>query len=45
MKVIAEITDEVFGESSIPFKNPKIRKGARGIVIRNDGKIAILYKT
>lgn len=44
MKVIIEIPDEMFGEKSIAFNNPKIRKGARGIVQRKDGLIAIFYK-
>ena len=42
--VIARITDETFGEESKEFNNPKIRKGARGIVQREDGKIAIFCK-
>ena len=44
MKVITEITDEIFGDKSIPFKNPIIRYGARGIVEREDGMIAIFHK-
>lgn len=44
MNTIIEITDEMFGEKSIAFKNPKIRRGARGIVQRKDGLIAIFNK-
>lgn len=32
MNIITEITDDTFGIESIPFDNPKIRYGARGIV-------------
>lgn len=45
LNVISEITDETFGEKSVEFKDPIIRYGARGIVEREDGKIAIFYKT
>lgn len=44
MNVIAEITDEMFGYKSIPFNNPKVRYGARGIVVREDGCIAVFNK-
>lgn len=44
MNVIAEITDEMFGLESVPFNNPKIRYGARGIVKRDDGRIAVFNK-
>ena len=44
LKLIAEITDETFGEKSIPFNNPTIRYGARGIVERENNLIAIVYK-
>lgn len=44
MNVIVEITDEMFGEKSIPFNQPEIRYGARGIVEREDGCIAIFNK-
>lgn len=44
MKVIAEITDEVFGKKIQEFNNPYIRYGARGIIRRPDGKIAIFNK-
>ena len=45
MNCIRVLTDEDFGLKSIPFNNPRIRYGARGIVIREDGKIAIFNKT
>lgn len=44
MNIITEITDEMFGIKTIPFNNPKIRYGARGIVKREDEKIAVFYK-
>lgn len=44
MHVIAEITDEMFGLEKLPFCTPKVRFGARGIVKREDGKIAIFFK-
>lgn len=44
MNVIIEITDEMFGKKSIPFNNPKIRYGARGIIEREDGYIAVFNK-
>ena len=45
MNCIKIIKDEDFGLKSIAFNNPRIRIGARGIVIRDDGKIAIFNKT
>lgn len=45
MNCIRILIDEDFGLKSIPFNNPRIRYGARGIVIREDGKIAIFNKT
>ena len=44
MNIIAEITDEMFGMETVPFNNPKIRYGARGIVKRDDGLIAVFNK-
>ena len=44
MNIICEITDECFGEESVEFNNPYVRYGARGIVQREDGKIAIFNK-
>lgn len=45
MELICKITDEDIGEKIIDMKNPKLRLGARGIVIRDDGKIAIFNKS
>jgi len=44
MNIICKITDNDIGENYIEIENPKIRLGARGIVIRDDGKIAIFNK-
>ena len=44
MNLICRITDNDIGEKNIEFDNPRIRKAARGIVIRDDGKIAIFNK-
>lgn len=44
MNVIVEITDEMFGNKSVEFNNPRVREGARGIVRREDGKIAVFNK-
>ena len=41
MEIIANITDEIFGEVPAEMDNPKQRVGARGIVVREDGKIAL----
>lgn len=45
MNIIAEIVDEDFGITSVPFNNPRVRYGARGIIEREDGLIAIFNKT
>ena len=45
MKCIVEITDKEFNKEIIPFSNPIVRQGARRIVLREDGKIAIFNKT
>ena len=39
MELICKITDEVIGETSVEMNNPRLRFGARGIIIREDGKI------
>lgn len=44
MNLICKLTDEDIGEKYIELKNPELRLGARGIVIRDDGKIAIFNK-
>lgn len=45
MELICKITDEDIGEKFTNMENPKLRLGARGIVIREDGKIAIFNKS
>lgn len=44
MELIYKVTDEDIGEKSIQMKEPRVRRGARGIVIREDGKIAVFNK-
>ncbi|MBR6033791.1 MAG: NUDIX domain-containing protein [Clostridia bacterium] len=44
MDLICKITDRDIGEDYIEMENPKIRYGARGIVLRDDGKIAVFNK-
>lgn len=43
-KCIATITDKDFGDEIIPFSKPRKRIAARGIIIRQDGKIALFNK-
>lgn len=45
MCMLIKITDEDIGEVSKDMNNPRLRLGARGIVIREDGKIAIFNKS
>ncbi len=45
MNIISVLVDEDFNLNSIPFNDPRIRYGARGIVKRQDGKIAIFNKS
>ncbi len=45
MNVICKITDKDIGCEYHELENPKIRLAARGIVIRNDGKIAVFNKS
>lgn len=45
MGLICAITDKDLNEKSVEISNPKLRYGARGIVIRNDGKIAVFNKS
>lgn len=44
MNCIRVLVDEDFGLNSVEFNNPRIRKGARGIIINSDGKIAVFNK-
>lgn len=45
MSMLFKITDEDVGEVSKNMDNPRLRLGARGIVVREDGKIAIFNKS
>ena len=43
MKCLKKITDEDLDLEAIPLNNPKHRLGARGIILNDKSKIAILY--
>lgn len=45
MELICKVTDKDIGKVPAEMNNPKLRLGARGIVIREDGKIAIFNKS
>ena len=45
MNILFKITDKDFGIEPIEMKDFRLRKAARGIVIREDGKIAIQNKS
>ncbi len=45
MSMLFKITDEDVGEVSKNMDNPRLRLGARGIVVREDGKIAVFNKS
>ncbi len=45
MELICKIMDEDIGEVSVKMDNPRLRLGARGIVVREDGKIAVFNKS
>ena len=45
MKIIFKLTDEDFNLDIKPFDNPRCRMGARGIVLNDEGKIAVLNKS
>lgn len=45
MELIYKVTDSDIGEIPVEMENPKVRLGARGIVIREDGKIAVFNKS
>lgn len=45
MDLICKLTDNDIGGVFEEIENPEIRVGARGIVIRDDGKMAVFYKT
>ena len=44
INLIAEIKDEDIGEKSVPVEKYRVRYGARGIVFKEDGKIAVFNK-
>ena len=44
MELIYKVTDKDIGEIPVEMKNPRTRLGARGIVVREDGKIAVFNK-
>lgn len=44
MNIICKITDSDIGEEYIENQNPRIRYASRGIVVRDDGKIAVFNK-
>ena len=44
MELIYKVTDADIGETAVEMENPRVRLGARGIVIREDGKIAVFNK-
>ena len=45
MGCIRIVKDNDFGLDEKEFNNPFIRLGARGIIVRDDGKIAVFYKS
>ena len=45
MELIYKVTDTDIGETPVEMENPRLRIGARGIVIREDGKIAVFNKS
>lgn len=45
MELICKITDLDIGEEVLKMENPRLRLAARGIVIREDGKIAVFNKS
>lgn len=44
MKYIGSLTDEDFGLKTKKLNNPIERTSARGIIVNNEGKVAILHK-
>lgn len=45
MSLICKLTDQDIGEEYFELENPELRLSSRGIVVREDGKIAVFYKT
>ena len=44
MNNIMILTDEYFGIKPLPLNNPRIRYGARGIVLNDEKNVAVFYK-
>lgn len=44
-ELICKVLDEDIGEVSTKMNEPRLRRGARGIVVREDGKIAVFNKS
>ena len=44
MDLICKITDEDIGEEMVQMQNPFHRKASRGIVLDDEGKMAVFYK-
>ncbi len=44
MKLITKVTDEDIGEEIVEMKEPIYRKAARGIVLDEQGNMAVFYK-
>ena len=44
MELIYKVTDKDIGETAKEMEEPRIRYGARGIVVKEDGKIAVFNK-
>ena len=44
-ELICKVLDEDIGEVSTKMDEPRLRRGARGIVVREDGKIAVFNKS
>ena len=44
MKLIAKVTDEDIGEEMVKMNGPIHRKAARGIVLDEQGNMAVFYK-
>ena len=45
MDVLFKLTDEDIGYEYHELENPELRLAARGIVVRDDGKIAVFNKS
>lgn len=45
MELIYKVTDTDIGKTPVEMQNPRVRLGSRGIVVREDGKIAVFNKS